>query len=105
MDHVKFKDDPVIEDTADATPVVVAGGDLRKYHLRIQVSAGAGTALLEVTGPGGAWVEHTAALDCTADAFVILGASEVEVYRSARVTFTGTSNTNTLHVSRELRKP
>lgn len=98
-----FRARPDIVDTADAAAVLVAPGDLRSFVVHIQVTASAGTALLEVTGPGGLWVTHTAAIDCTADVLVILGATITETYASARVTFTGTSSTNTLSVSLEPR--
>lgn len=90
--------------TNDAAVLVMSAltkiTDLRPFFMQIQANAGAGTYTLEVLGPNGGWVNHGAAsIDATADVLVFLSETENEVYKDARVTFTGTSNTNTLTVN------
>ena len=96
--------DSLISNTADAAAEEIPGGDLRPFYITVQVSAVAGTALLEVRVlPGGEWVTHTAAMDCAVDEVKILSGSIAEVYHSARVTFTGTSGTNTIRIGLDRR--
>jgi hypothetical protein len=79
--------------------VLLSPGDLRPYIAHAAVKAAAGTALFEVQNPGGDWVTHTAGVDCTVPNLTILSATIPESYRSARVTFAGTGDLNTLSVS------
>lgn len=102
---IRFIDQTAISNSADAANVVVHEGDLRAFNVHLQLTAAAGTAVVQVQGPGGLWVDHTTAIDVTADAIVITAASKAESYKSVRVTFTGTGGTNTIAVALELRAP
>lgn len=74
--------------------------DLRSFFMQIQANAGAGTYTLEVQGPNGGWVTWgPSSIDATANVLVILSETEVDVYKDARVVFTGTTDTNTLTVN------